>query len=293
MLNLPLSNTPHIYISSNTSRVHHLVSIVPEQTKALFERQVYLFRRIIGDIIKSGLVLVGLQVILFRYFLPALGMHENLIAEVFVGDIFGLGFLFAFKQGVVMHNDIYKHHLLAYYASLPARSSALIGAYLIAMGLPVLTLLLTSGIFGGLFLAPYFTPQISWIGGLFFLGLGTLFLSMLVLTILFLTSEGFFLRGIWPRILSPLFITGGIFFSWHRINAANPDIARFFLLNPALYMTEGAKYFFCANKQNFISPLIAIAVLLSISAIFYFMIDRFYEQKFDFVRRTERKGRKS
>lgn len=82
---------------------------------------------------------------------------------------------------------------------------------------------------------------INWPAFIFVYVLSLLLLSALFVFFIFIASFDWLRFNLWQRILTPSIALGCNLYSWHKVHAFNPMIARILLLNPVVFLTEGLR----------------------------------------------------
>lgn len=209
---------------------------------ALISRDLKVLRKKFLDALIDGLVLVLLQVIMFGYLFPLMGMEPTLIPAIYVSTIILMIFTISFSQAMRLVFDIKFNHYINYLLTLPLSKPWLFGTYTASCMLETFLTTIPLITVGVLLLKQHFIfSKIQWISLLLFYLLSLLFVALFALTIAFSFSYQWFMDNIWPRVLSPLCCIGAIFFTWQSIYRFEPRIAYIMLLNPFTYIAEGIR----------------------------------------------------
>lgn len=210
---------------------------------ALIARDLKVLKLRLYNLIIDGLILVSVNVLVFGYLLPLLGMSTNLIAPIFLGN--SLSFFLAslgYSSATRLVYDLKFNRFIDYFLTLPLPKRWLVG-YLISSFIietAIVTLpLITLGIIG---LGKNFGP----INGNF-IAFTIIYFFVLLFWALFFLGSAFncdfqwFKSNMWARRIIPLFIFGSAFFTFKTVETIMPMLSKIMLLNPLTYLIEGLR----------------------------------------------------
>ena len=86
---------------------------------ALTRRNCKIIFKELSEPLVDGVILTGLNVLLFVYLFPAMGMPENLIAPIFLGSLLSMFFNLGFSLAVRIVLDIQYKRFIDYQLTLP------------------------------------------------------------------------------------------------------------------------------------------------------------------------------
>lgn len=209
---------------------------------ALIHRDMKVFGSKFKDAFIDGMCLVGLQVILYGYLFPVMGMKSNLIAPLYTSTIILMLFTIGFSQALRMMFDIQFNRYIDFLIILPLPKPWLFATYIFSFMLETFLTTLPLITIGIMILGKQFpVGQIQWIPFFAFYIFSLLFSAVFFLTLALSFPYQWFMDNVWPRILSPLMCIGAIFFPWIGIYAFSPKIAYLALINPFTYIAEGIR----------------------------------------------------
>ena len=118
----------------------------------LLLRQWFVICKQLPNMFGDGLVVVSLQIIMLKYFLPAMGMSFQWQFPLFIGNMLMLCFTIGYQYGLGITNDIATHKVIHYHASLPLSPQWAVLSYLCGAIMSFFVLLVPVGCIGGFFL---------------------------------------------------------------------------------------------------------------------------------------------
>lgn len=236
---------------------------------ALLQRDIKVLFSNFGSRMIDNVIVVSINVFLYRYLAPLLGMPAHLVAPSYIGSIMMPMVFIGFSLARNMMVDLHYSSVIEYKLTLPLPKKWLFASYIVSFMIEAALItipLLTIGIFLlGDFYVPvaphWFATPIVYACSLFFLGTFFLFLS-------FNYSYEWFEQNLWARRLSPMFCFSATFYVWHRIYAASPIFGGLALLNPFSYIAEGIRSGLLGNSEFiwvwYCIPALLFASILSI-----------------------------
>jgi len=232
----------------------------------LLKREMVVFMHTWYDFIINSLISAGFMVLLYGSFLPALGMPYKYRIPLFLGTVITFNLDIGYNVGMLVVLDLRSQGILKYHLSLPAPAWLVMSAYVFSAMIritcitaPIVTIgLVFLGAGQQLIIAPLYAaiilPLIVFAFSLFFLVLGVGFRFESYVT------------NVWPRLLAPLFSFGSTFYTWKRLSLVAPVSARFLLINPLTYCTEGVRSVFLGGPEYF-SPILCAVVIAGVCCV--------------------------
>lgn len=234
---------------------------------ALTKRNIKTIRSQLTDTIIDGIILTSLNVLVFGYLFPAMGMSAQLVAPVFLGSLLTMFFNLGFSLAMRVVFDIKFNRFIDYHLTLPISKAWLFASYILAFFAELFistTPVLVFGLFALQSKIPLENAQWLLFVGIYLLAL--LFFSIFFLALGLLYPYVWFIDNIWPRRLTPLIICGSVYVPWFRVNQLSPLLGRLFLLNPVTYVAEGLRSSLL-NNPLFLSPLLCSSALIISSIV--------------------------
>ncbi|NGX34023.1 MAG: hypothetical protein K1060chlam1_00368 [Candidatus Anoxychlamydiales bacterium] len=229
-------------------------------------REIVGFRKVLVSKIIDLLIMISTNVIVFTYLMPYFGLKSNYGAFIIIGLIPAVVLFEAIPRTTNLVMDITGNKKISYILTLPMPSSMSIAA--IAVGwaassflytiliLPIAKIFLfdkfdLSNLSIFKFLISFSSMQIMF--GFFSLFLGSLIKDMRYIT------------WIWARIVNPLFMLGGFFYSWQAIYSISHVAGIINLFNPVMLTSE-------AIRASILGQSGYLPFWISISALWFFIL---------------------
>lgn len=224
------------------------------------------------------------NVVVFNYFLAPMGMGPNYGPFIMVGAIaiFGLFDLMMYVSEMVM--DMEGNRRINHTLSMPIPSTlvfisigfnwAVTSAILIAFLIPVGKLLLWS---------QFSLSAVSWWRFAIIYPLIHLFFGFFALWISSVFSKASQIGNIWTRVVNPLFMFGAYFFPFSSVLTVSPMLAKFFLINPIIYVTEGLRSAMLGPSEASIPFWICPTMLIFFSMVFIWHSTKRFKKILDCV----------
>lgn len=236
---------------------------------ALIHRDMKVFGSKFKDSFIDGMCLVGLQVIMYGYLFPEMGMKAHLIAPMYTSTIILMLFTIGFSQSLRMVFDIKFNRYVDYLITLPLPKRWLFSTYVFSFMLETFLTTLPLITIGIALLGKQFpVDQIQWVSFFAFYIFSLLFAAVFFLMLALSFPYQWYMDNIWPRLLSPLLCIGAIFFTWGGINNFSPRIAQLILINPFTYVAEGIRTGLLSGNEylpfSWCVPAVSIALLVAI-----------------------------
>lgn len=234
---------------------------------ALTQRNLKIMIKQLYETLIDGLVLALINMLLFVYLFPVIGMSEQLIGPVFLGSLVSIFFNLGFSMALRIVFDLKHERFIDYQLTLPISLFWLFTSYIIAFFIELF--ISTAPIIGfSLFIlkTKIHLAQVNWPLFMLVYLLILLFYAVLFLALGFLYEYTWFLDNVWPRRLTPLVVLGCVYVPWAKVNDLSSTIGKIFLLNPTTYVSEGLRSTLL-GPSGYISPFICIAVLIACIAL--------------------------
>lgn len=248
---------------------------------ALTHRNIKVLGGKVVSLIIDGLFAVAINVLVFGYFLPIMGMPATLISPMYLGTaimtLFHLGFILSMQTVF----DLKFNRFIDYHLTLPISKTWLFGTYIVNFALEALSVTIPLLTFGVILLGSRFKIlELSPLGACTNYLLGILFFGLFFLWLAFNYPYNWFVDNVWPRRLGPLFSFSCIFYTYKSIASFNPTIAKLFLLNPTAHVAEGLRRGIIGG-DNFLPPLITISALVLSVIVMILLLVRALNKKLD------------
>jgi len=247
-----------------------------------FLREIHVFKKRFLKTMIDGLVVTSMHLLSLKYFLPAMGMNPEWQTPLYLGNILSLCFVSSYIRGIDITRDIDGSNFLQYQCALPGKGLYALYAYVFGFTLHMVALVAPILGFGLLFLNGVCSYPGSLLGLFFMVLLVSIFFAFLLLTLSIFCRPDAYLDNVWPRILGPLFVFGGVFYTWKRIALLTPFLAKFFLLSPVLYCSEGLRGALLTDADYISLPVCITVLVLSIMILWYLM-KRALKHRIDYV----------
>lgn len=222
------------HLASQTSQLRTFIALARRNLKVIVADA--------KDICIDGALLAGLNVLLFAYLFPAMGMSDSMVAPVFIGSLLALFINLSFSISIRTVFDLRFKRFTDYLITLPLSKrwflAASITGFFLELFLSTIPLVSCSvvALYGKIPL-----EQTNW-----FMLMIMYIVCLLVLAIFFLGcafsySYEWFLDNMWPRRLAPVVALGCVYVPWFTVLKIAPAAAWIMLLNPMTYMSEGIR----------------------------------------------------
>lgn len=233
---------------------------------SLLRRDLLIFRREVFNKFIDTFFLLATNIVIFAYFMPKMGVGKDYGSFLLIGAIASYGFFDVVGRVTNMIGDISGDRQISYTLILPLSSNAVfcyIATYW-ALNSALLTLMLFP--IGKLILLDKFDLSlISW-PRLFLIYITIhLFFGFFSLWLVAVIKQLAAISRIWLRVINPIFMFGGYFYTWNSVYQVSPVIGYISLINPMVYVMEGMRAA-ALGQQGFL-PFWA-----SFSALWFFII---------------------
>lgn len=220
-------------------------------------------------------------VIIFGYFMPSSG-RSDLGSLILAGAIASFGLFGTIWRATILAQDVTDKKINAYLI-LPMPSGWVFVGTVVSWSIYAATITLCLFPIGRLLLwnqvdfSHFSIPKffIIFVLSHIFYGFFSLWISSLVTN---LRNTGW----LWCRVVNPLFMFSGFFYTWKEAYAVSPWIGMVNLVNPLLYILEATKVSFFGTQGYLPFWLCVMAVALF---TFFFAIDgvRRFKRRLDYV----------
>ena len=205
-------------------------------------KEITVFRKVFVSKFIDLLIIVLTNIIVFAFLMPSFGLKSTYGAFIVIGLIPAVSLFDAIPRTTNMVMDITGNKKISYLLTLPIPSALAIAA--IAVGwaansamfsiliLPVAKILLYNKFSLSQF--SFFKFIISFVSFQLMLGFFSLFLSSLI-------KDMKYISWIWARVVNPLFMLGGYFYTWKSIYSLNHIAGLANLANPIMIAAESIR----------------------------------------------------
>jgi len=210
--------------------------------RQLIFKELILFRKGFWGKIFDITMLLGTNMVVFGYFMPQLGVGSSYGPFILIGAISTFGFFDIIGRVGSMIADIEGSRTIYYSLTLPISSRMLFST--IALNWATHTFLLTLPLFviGKLFLWNSFDlTAISYWRLIIIFTTVNLFHGFFALLITAVFHKINNLGRLWFRVINPIFMFAGYFYSWADVQKFSPLFSKIILINPLLYCVEGMR----------------------------------------------------
>lgn len=229
----------------------------------------------------DGFIVVCAQTLAIGSFLPLLGMPAYLTGPLYIGTITQITFASAFTIAFRLASDLKNSRYIEYELTLPLPASWVVAKIIFSfmiqlalVGCPLIFL-------GALFLGNIFSLQKAHIFfAIIMYSLTLLFYALLFVYLAIHHSYTWFCDNTWVRRLTPLFLLGCSYFTWYKLYAFNPFLARFLLLNPLTYIHEGLRTALL-GPEEFLAIEICIPMLIIFCVGLFFLLAKAVKKRLD------------
>ncbi len=201
------------------------------------------FDPIINAVLRVVTVYIGMGMVAYL-----MGFERSISADVVTGAMVSVFLNRGFTIGIADSYDKKFTRFIDYRRLLPLSTRGLLIAYIVRYMLTIS--LSTIPLFVTAYVLLPGQVALSAINPFMFVAmllLGFLFLSVVFITFLFIASFDWLRFNLWQRVLTPSLVLGCNLYSWYKVYAFNPMLARALLLSPIVYLTEGIRAVFIAE----------------------------------------------
>lgn len=182
------------------------------------------------------------NITVFAYFMPVLGLSENYGSFILIGAIASFGLFDIIGQVAEMIVDIEGNRTITFTLSMPIPSWAVFLQLVLKWALTTFLLCAPLFLVGKLLLWHRFDmTQINLIQVLFMFPTVCLFFGFFSLWLTGVIQKIDSLSSLFLRVVNPLFMFGGYFFTWESSFELSPILGYILLANPMIYVMEGMR----------------------------------------------------
>lgn len=211
--------------------------------KSLLARDMMIFKRKFISKLIDTFIMLFTNLIVFAYIMPQMGMSKSYGPFLLIGTIAIFGFFDVIGKVIELIGDIEGDRRIYYTMTLPLSSTMVfiyiglywaINTFLVAILMfPLGKLILLKGF--DLSIINYPKLILIFIASNLFYGYFSLWLTSVIKGGLDTTTM------IWVRVVVPLFMFGGYYYSWAAAYSMSSIVGYISLGNPLIYITEGMR----------------------------------------------------
>lgn len=234
---------------------------------AMIKKDLFLLKQKTVDLIINSAVILSMELIVWCYLYPLLGMPEQFVIPMFVGwplisIMINLGFCFSMKYTL---GALYTGYgFMEFDLTLPLPISYVLAQYIISFVIEACIATLPL-ILIGITIIQYLYPAVALASLLPFCFLYVINLSLIGIVFLALSfwyPNQWFENNVWPRRIGPIITFGAVFAPWHQIYAFSKPIGILMLFNPLTYVTEAMRGILLGGNGIYISLWFCIPILI-------------------------------
>ena len=210
----------------------------------LFLRSVKVTTPGLRDKIINNLVWAMLNIIVFTFVMPAVGVGANYGAFIAITMPASCAFFVAINSTYVLLTDVSNDGSnLQYELTLPIHQWVIFARYALENSYQALCSSVLILPIGKIMLWNHFSLDlIPCIKFYFLLLITSLFSGFFSIYIVSITKDMYSgLDNMWTRIIFPMWFLGGFQFSWYTLHKISPSLSYIGLLNPLTYVLEGGR----------------------------------------------------
>ncbi|MEI6241906.1 MAG: ABC transporter permease [Chlamydiota bacterium] len=244
----------------------------------LIRREMYLFfKEFTSRIIDISIVLAS-NVLVFGYLMSKMGLNTSYGAFILVGAISSFGLFITISRATVLAQDA-NDKKISNFLILPISSSAVFISIAFSWALQTSILSLCLFPLGKLLLWNKFDLSHFSIIKFVLMFISTnLFYGFFALWIASFVTNLRDTSWLWCRVINPLFMFCGYYYSWQAVYELSPAIGTLHFLNPLLYVLEGTKAAIL-GQTGYLSFWICLFAVCSFGTLFAcHAISRFKKQ---------------
>ncbi|MBN2479151.1 MAG: ABC transporter permease [Parachlamydiales bacterium] len=205
-------------------------------------REVSVFSKLLKSKILDLAIIVSTTVIVFSYLMPSFGLKAGYGAFIVVGVIPLIAFFEVIPRASTLVMDLTGDRKISYMLTLPLPSYLSIAAIPVGWSLcgSIYTIFVLP--FAKLILLKSFDlSNLSFFKFIFsFLSINILF-GFFALWLTSLIKEMKYMSWVWSRVVNPMFMLGGYFYTWKSLFSLSHAAAYVNLINPLLYSIEALR----------------------------------------------------
>lgn len=192
------------------------------------------------------------NVLVFGYFMPMLGLPGSYGTFILIGAIASFGLFDIVSQVGEFIFDIEGDKKITFTLALPIPFWAVFIQLVLKWSLYILTLCTPLFLIGKLFLWDRFSlAEINYLKLLLIFPTSSLFFGFFSLWITSMLKRINSIGSLFMRVINPLFMFGGYFFTWESSFELSKTIGYVLLFNPMIYVMEGMRAA-CLGQQGYL-----------------------------------------
>lgn len=199
------------------------------------------FKDFVGKLIDSSIFLAT-TILVFGYFISTSGIEAGYGQFVFIGCVASFGLFEVIWRATTLVIDITGDRVISNFLILPLPANYVLASTAIgwAIGTSIVNICLFP--IGLLILFGKFDfSQVSVVKFILIFILGNLFFGFFALWIASLIKNIRKASWLWARVVNPIFMFGGFFYSWQMAYEMSHWVAYANLVNPVLYVLEASR----------------------------------------------------
>ena len=194
-------------------------------------------------ILIDNVALLSVNIFVFGYLLPAMGMDRSLIIPIFIGSSVWFFAEVCFTLSVGIVEDLKHDRFIDYHLGLPIRVRSLIIVQILRAVIETSIIVLPMLSFGVYFLADGLVKiSTNWPAFIIIYLLTSIFFSTLFLLFGFACEYDWFWDNVWARRIEPIMLFSATIVVWKDLYNLSKFWGILFLLNPVTYAAEGLRF---------------------------------------------------
>ncbi|MCK4264957.1 ABC transporter permease [Candidatus Babeliales bacterium] len=251
---------------------------------ALIRRDFKIIRRRLKDSLINNFIFVGLEALLFYYFVPyVMGFDRALIPSIFLGSIIFMLPIIAFNYGITDVSDLSGNRFIDYKKSLPLPINWFVGSYIISYFIAIGIIFLPSLVIAKIILGSFLDLSQMRIIPLILMCVALiLFFALFLLISIFGPDTKHYFKNFWPRVLMPLMFLSPLWYTWKGTLKISSKLSIFLLFNPFTYCVEGLRSALWGDEL-FLSTYICILVLFTSVVFMIFVFRKVFVKRLNLI----------
>ncbi len=235
---------------------------------ALVQRDLIMIKKRLSSTLLTGVIQITTSVVLFGRLFPTMGVSDQLIAPLFIGQACFQMFFLGNAMGFRTIYDIKYSRFIDYRLTLPLPKRWLFGATLLYFVIETTIITLPLLLLGTIFLAPQFAgAQPNWLIFIITYFQVLCMYGLMFMSLSYYYTPEWYMNNIFPRRLTLLIGISPVFYTWFKAYAFSPNASLIVLASPLTYAFEGMRVALLGGP-NYISPLYCIPMLALFSGVF-------------------------
>jgi len=248
----------------------------------LIKREMYLFFKTFFSKFIDISVILCTSIVVFAFFMSKEGLKESYGPFILVGSIASFGLFETIWRSTVLAQDV-TDKKITNFLMLPISSSYVFVAIAVSWAISTAILSLCLFPIGKLILWDRFTlSNFSIFKFILIFITGNLFYGFFALWVASLVTNLRNTSWVWARLINPLFMFCGYFYTWRSAYELSHIIGYLHFLNPLIFILEGTKAAILGQK-GFLPFWICFFVLLIFISFFTFDSIRRFKKRLDCI----------